>query len=443
MNRRLLIGLLALPFACSNSGSTTDTGTGGSSATGGKGGTTGTGGGSGGAPRNRRRQRGCDRHGRRQRGHDGHGRRQRGRDGHGRRQRGRDRHRRCGRRERDWGRNGDRRRGRRNGDRRRGRREGDRRHDGDRRRGRRGRHPQLRAAAPQRFGARRSLHRRRADADGGGEHGDRHHLRERDGDGERLRAAALPGGKRQHAGPGDRGDRERQRLRVQRLDRGEALDQVGRDGGGVERASLRPDQPARRDRNAGDRRHQSDHLPRCDDHGHRGHGEAHGARAQRRHRRRGIGLAGRPERHGEVGLDDVPVDVAESAVGADAARRARSSSRSAATSATAAATTVGWSASHRRGTVTAWATRAIAGGIWGSTGAASDGTSLFFATGNSKSSASAGPNSSSGDSNTDWTDWGDSETIFKFPTTLVSPADRVNARHDGFLRCRATGLRSR
>ncbi|HVV51510.1 MAG TPA: hypothetical protein VHO06_17710, partial [Polyangia bacterium] len=72
------------------------------------------------------------------------------------------------------------------------------------------------------------------------------------------------------------------------------------------------------------------------------------------------------------------------------------------------------------GTVSAWATRAIAGGIWGSTGAASDGTSLFFATGNSKSSAGAGPNTSSGDS--DPTNWGDSETVYKFPTSLVSPA---------------------
>ena len=71
-------------------------------------------------------------------------------------------------------------------------------------------------------------------------------------------------------------------------------------------------------------------------------------------------------------------------------------------------------------TVSAWATRAIAGGIWGSSGIASDGTSLYFATGNSKSSASAGPNSSSGDSNPD--NWGDGETVFKFPTSLTSPA---------------------
>jgi hypothetical protein len=73
--------------------------------------------------------------------------------------------------------------------------------------------------------------------------------------------------------------------------------------------------------------------------------------------------------------------------------------------------------------VTAWATRAVGGGIWGSTGIASDGTSLFFATGNSKSSASAGPNTSSGDS--DMTNWGDSETVFKFPTTLVPPVMTV------------------
>ena len=70
--------------------------------------------------------------------------------------------------------------------------------------------------------------------------------------------------------------------------------------------------------------------------------------------------------------------------------------------------------------VSAWVTRAIAGGIWGSSGIASDGTSLYFATGNSKSSASAGPNTSSGDSNPD--NWGDAETVFKFPTSLTSPA---------------------
>jgi outer membrane protein assembly factor BamB len=68
--------------------------------------------------------------------------------------------------------------------------------------------------------------------------------------------------------------------------------------------------------------------------------------------------------------------------------------------------------------VSAWATRAVAGGIWGASGIASDGTSIFVATGNSKSSASAGANSSSGDSGGSW---GDSETVYKFPTSLTPP----------------------
>jgi outer membrane protein assembly factor BamB len=72
-------------------------------------------------------------------------------------------------------------------------------------------------------------------------------------------------------------------------------------------------------------------------------------------------------------------------------------------------------------TVNAWATLAIAGGIWGASGIASDGTSLFFATGNSKSSASAGPNTSSGDNNMT-SNWLDSETVYKFPTSLAAPA---------------------
>jgi outer membrane protein assembly factor BamB len=63
--------------------------------------------------------------------------------------------------------------------------------------------------------------------------------------------------------------------------------------------------------------------------------------------------------------------------------------------------------------VTAWATKDIAGGVWGASGIASDGTSLFFATGNSK--ASSGGISSPAN-------WGDGETVYKFPTTLVSPA---------------------
>jgi hypothetical protein len=70
-------------------------------------------------------------------------------------------------------------------------------------------------------------------------------------------------------------------------------------------------------------------------------------------------------------------------------------------------------------TVSAWATRAVAGGIWGSSGAASDGTSVYFATGNSKSSGSAGPNTSSGDNGGSW---GDSETVYKFPPSGTAPS---------------------
>jgi hypothetical protein len=69
--------------------------------------------------------------------------------------------------------------------------------------------------------------------------------------------------------------------------------------------------------------------------------------------------------------------------------------------------------------VTAWATRAIAGGIWGASGIASDGTSLYFATGNSKSSADAAGDTSSGDNGGSW---GDSETVYKFPLSLAPPA---------------------
>ncbi len=70
-------------------------------------------------------------------------------------------------------------------------------------------------------------------------------------------------------------------------------------------------------------------------------------------------------------------------------------------------------------TVTAWATRAIAGGIWGASGIASDGTSLYFATGNSKSTADAAGDTSSGDNGGSW---GDSETVYKFPLSLAPPA---------------------
>src|SRR6478736_2073212 len=66
--------------------------------------------------------------------------------------------------------------------------------------------------------------------------------------------------------------------------------------------------------------------------------------------------------------------------------------------------------------VSAWATRAIAGGVWAVGGPASDGTSLFFATGNSKAMASDGPNTSP-------TTWGDGESVYKFGSSLALPAD--------------------
>ena len=61
--------------------------------------------------------------------------------------------------------------------------------------------------------------------------------------------------------------------------------------------------------------------------------------------------------------------------------------------------------------VSAWATRAIAGGIWAPGGIASDGTSLFFATGNTEANANsfAPPNS-----------WQDGETIFRLSPSLAA-----------------------
>ncbi|HEY4392478.1 MAG TPA: PQQ-binding-like beta-propeller repeat protein [Polyangia bacterium] len=85
--------------------------------------------------------------------------------------------------------------------------------------------------------------------------------------------------------------------------------------------------------------------------------------------------------------------------------------------------------------VTAWATRAIGGGIWGASGFASDGTSIYFATGNSKSSASAGGTTSSGDNGGSW---GDSETVYKFPTSLQPPP--MTTTTDYFLPANWIGL---
>jgi PQQ enzyme repeat len=67
--------------------------------------------------------------------------------------------------------------------------------------------------------------------------------------------------------------------------------------------------------------------------------------------------------------------------------------------------------------VSAWATSSIAGGIWGTSGIASDGTSLIVATGNTKAAASSGgAGTTPGDGN-----WGGGEAVIKFPTTLAQP----------------------
>jgi hypothetical protein len=68
--------------------------------------------------------------------------------------------------------------------------------------------------------------------------------------------------------------------------------------------------------------------------------------------------------------------------------------------------------------VSAWSTSAFAGGIWGTSGIASDGTSLIVSTGNTKLAANSGAfNTTPGDGN-----WGGGEAVIKFPTTLVQPA---------------------
>ncbi len=62
--------------------------------------------------------------------------------------------------------------------------------------------------------------------------------------------------------------------------------------------------------------------------------------------------------------------------------------------------------------VSAWATRAIAGGIWAPAGIAVDGTSLVFATGNTQATTN------SFTVPTNWA-WQDGETIFKLPSSLA------------------------
>jgi len=70
--------------------------------------------------------------------------------------------------------------------------------------------------------------------------------------------------------------------------------------------------------------------------------------------------------------------------------------------------------------VNAWATRAIGGGIWGTSGIASDGTSLFVVTGNTTSTAGTfmAP-----------MDWGDGESVHKLGTSLA----RATAATDFFM----------
>ncbi len=76
-------------------------------------------------------------------------------------------------------------------------------------------------------------------------------------------------------------------------------------------------------------------------------------------------------------------------------------------------------------TVSSWAAAAFAGGIWGSSGIASDGTSLYVTTGNTKATAASGAaGSSPGVLNMapDTKDWGGGEAVIKFPTSLIQPA---------------------
>ncbi len=66
-------------------------------------------------------------------------------------------------------------------------------------------------------------------------------------------------------------------------------------------------------------------------------------------------------------------------------------------------------------TVSSWATPAFAGGIWGTSGIASDGTSLYVTTGNTKATAASGAFNSSP------ANWGGGEALIKFPPSLVLP----------------------
>lgn len=60
--------------------------------------------------------------------------------------------------------------------------------------------------------------------------------------------------------------------------------------------------------------------------------------------------------------------------------------------------------------VSAWATRALAGGVWAPGGISSDGQSIYFATGNTENQANSFDAPAS---------WSDGETIFRLPTSLT------------------------
>jgi outer membrane protein assembly factor BamB len=67
--------------------------------------------------------------------------------------------------------------------------------------------------------------------------------------------------------------------------------------------------------------------------------------------------------------------------------------------------------------VSAWVTRALAGGVWAPGGISSDGRSLFFATGNTENQANtftAPPG------------WQDGETIFRLPSSLVASGQNAD-----------------
>ena len=68
--------------------------------------------------------------------------------------------------------------------------------------------------------------------------------------------------------------------------------------------------------------------------------------------------------------------------------------------------------------VSAWVTRALAGGVWAPGGISSDGRSLFFATGNTENQSNtftAPPG------------WQDGETIFRLPSSLVASGQTVDS----------------